>query len=107
MKLLVDIFKVPTCPNNNPALMIKGSGGGFDESDADDDKIMIIGLTPCVRVVTIAVIILPKFAIGFGLTCLGMIWLTATQSFSELILNSLALEFVISIDDHLFDALLP
>merc|ERR1712176_1299685 len=38
---------------------------------------------------------------------MGMIWLSATESFSELILNSLALGFVITIDDRLFCALLP
>lgn len=107
MKLMMDLFRVPTCPNSHPELMIKSSGGGFDDTEADDDSILIVGLTPFVRTVVILVIVLPKFIIGFSLTMMGMIWLSATESFSELILNSLALEFVISIDDHLFLALLP
>jgi hypothetical protein len=105
--LLTNIFKVPACPNNHPELMIQGSGGGFEESEYDDDKLLIVGLTPFVRILVFLFILIPKFFIGFFLMMLGMTWLSATESFSELMLNSLALEFVIRIDDHLFKALLP
>jgi hypothetical protein len=107
MKLLVDIFKVPSCPSSNPAMMIKDASALSNEKEVDGDRIMIVGLTPSVRVLTILLIVMPKFVIGFALTTLGMLWLSATESFSELILNSLALVFVIGIDDYLFDALLP
>lgn len=106
-KLLKDLWDVPHCPNEHPEQMIKGTGGGFDETEADDDALFVQGLTPCVRATIVIAIVLPKFIIGTTLMMMGMIWLSATESFSELILNSLALEFVINIDDHLFNALLP
>merc|ERR1719401_2880047 len=104
--LLINIFKVPACPNKHPELMIQGSGGN-EENEYDSDKLLIVGLTPFVRILVFVFILIPKFFIGFFLMMLGMTWLSATESFSELMLNSLALEFVIRIDDHLFKALLP
>lgn len=106
-ELLADLCKLPPCPNSHPELMIEGTGGGFDETEADDDTLYVMALTPCVRCTVICLIIVPKFIIGSALTALGLIWLSATVSFSELILNSLALEFVINIDDNLYKALLP
>lgn len=41
------------------------------------------------------------------LTVLGCIWLTATLSFSDLILNALALEFIICIDENILAFFLP
>lgn len=106
-KLLQDLCRVPNCPSDHPEQMVKGTGGGFEETDADDEKLLVQGLTPAVRTTVVVLIVLPKFVIGTILMLMGMIWLSATESFSELILNSLALEFVITIDDRLFEALLP
>lgn len=103
-KLLLDVFKVPSCPGTHPELMLRNIGGGLEDEDA---KLLVVGLTPGVRIFIVVVILIPKFIIGFWLTIMGMCWLTVTDSFSDLILNSLALEFVICIDDHLFEALLP
>jgi len=107
VSLLLSVYSLPVCPRSHPERMIKGSGGGHDETEADDDKIFIEGLTPGIRTTIYLIILLPKFLIGILLCTLGLIWLSATESFSDLILNSLALEFVINVDDHLFEALLP
>merc|ERR1712216_103915 len=37
----------------------------------------------------------------------GCKWLTATESFSDLILNALALEFIVGIDELLFESAFP
>merc|ERR1719401_2196783 len=87
--------------------MIATTGGGLDETEEDDDEIWIVSLTPFVRWALLLMILVPKLLIGAALMMLGMIWLSATESFGELILNAVALEFVINIDDHLFEALLP
>lgn len=107
VSLLLSIYSLPVCPRSHPERMITGSGGGHDETEADDDKICIEGLTPGIRTTIYLIILLPKFLIGILLCTLGLIWLSATESFPDLILNSLALEFVINVDDHLFLALLP
>lgn len=107
-KLLIDVFRMPSCPSSHPELMVRAVGRGLDaEEVSDEDKLFIVGLTPFVRLFVFGVILVPKFVIALWLTILGMGWLSATESFSNLILNALALQFVISIDDHLFEALLP
>jgi len=107
-KLFFDIvYRVNTVPNSAPGDMVMGMGGGLEGSEDDDEKILIVGLTPLVRIFTVGFIIVPKFVIGFFLMTMGMVWLSATESFSDLILNSLALQFVLSIDEHIFEALLP
>mmetsp|Transcript_50771 Transcript_50771/g.127992 ORF Transcript_50771/g.127992 Transcript_50771/m.127992 type:complete len:387 (+) Transcript_50771:83-1243(+) len=53
------------------------------------------------------VLILPKHVISVGLLILGTWWLVATDSFGDLILNALALGFVIDIDELIFEAMFP
>lgn len=117
-KLLLDVFRVPACPSSHPELMVRavrygntngstGSQMGDEDDDEEDDKHVIVGLTPFVRIFIFCAILVPKSVIGIWLMLLGMSWLSASESFSELILNALALQFVITIDDHLFEALLP
>mmetsp|Transcript_18339 Transcript_18339/g.44165 ORF Transcript_18339/g.44165 Transcript_18339/m.44165 type:complete len:458 (+) Transcript_18339:3-1376(+) len=53
------------------------------------------------------IIFVPKLFIVLFLTFTGGVWLTATESFADLILNALALEFVVGIDEVLFGSFLP
>merc|ERR1719235_1493849 len=55
----------------------------------------------------ITTLVIPKTIICFTLFLLGIVLLTATASFADLILNSISLEFVILIDDTLYESLLP
>lgn len=107
MTLTADLFHIAHCPNDKAEGMIQGTGGGLDETDADDDELHVVSLTPIVRWTIVFSIVIPKLLIGFSLTVMGMMWLSSTQSFSDLILNSLALEFVVRIDDNLYSALIP
>lgn len=110
LQLLVDLNRLPTSRDSRTSVVSitsKGSGDGNDDEAEAEDKISIVSLTPCVRVLTILLIILPKFLINFGLTVIGMIWLSATESFSDVILNSLSLQFVVGINDHLFESCMP
>merc|ERR1712032_225942 len=77
------------------------NGGGKEGCD------LIIRLTPLVRTSLYAILLLPKFLISFVLLVLGTMWLAATDKFEDLILNAVALEFVISIDELLFRAFIP
>lgn len=49
--------------------------------------------------------ILPRLGVSAVLLWLGCRWLTATSSFSDLILNAVALEFIVGTKDLLFDRL--
>lgn len=53
------------------------------------------------------VLVLPKHIISVVLLVLGTWWLVATASFADLILNALALGFVIEIDELIFEATFP
>jgi len=67
----------------------------------------IVKLTKCIDWAIFLIIIVPKWIISLGLLFLGCVWLIATDSFSDLILNAVALEFVVNIDNLLFEAIMP
>eukprot|EP00411_Alexandrium_monilatum_P124864 CAMPEP_0175641906 /NCGR_PEP_ID=MMETSP0097-20121207/4994_1 /TAXON_ID=311494 /ORGANISM="Alexandrium monilatum, Strain CCMP3105" /LENGTH=499 /DNA_ID=CAMNT_0016947681 /DNA_START=28 /DNA_END=1526 /DNA_ORIENTATION=+ len=64
-------------------------------------------LTAQLRLAIFLVVMLPKLLITVSLGCLGTVWLAATADVSEVILNAVALEFIIQIDELLFDAVVP
>jgi len=68
---------------------------------------LIVRLTPLVRMFLYGILLLPKCVINLVLLVLGTMWLAATDKFEDLILNAVALEFVISIDELLFRAFIP
>eukprot|EP00811_Abedinium_folium_P032841 NODE_5853_length_1728_cov_10.536540.p1 GENE.NODE_5853_length_1728_cov_10.536540~~NODE_5853_length_1728_cov_10.536540.p1 ORF type:complete len:369 (-),score=108.56 NODE_5853_length_1728_cov_10.536540:510-1616(-) len=72
-----------------------------------DGMVRVKRLTTFVRWFIYIVIIVPKFIVGFLLLVVGATWLTSTDDFSSLILNAIALEFVVGIDNLLYEALLP
>jgi hypothetical protein len=67
----------------------------------------IVKLTKPMDWLIFLVIMVPKMIIGMGLLVIGCVWLMATDSFADLILNAVALEFVVAIDNVLFEAALP
>lgn len=73
----------------------------------DDGVVRFKALTGPVRRTLYVVLILPKILICISLLVIGTVWLTSTCSFADLILNAIALEFVIEVDELLFQALLP
>jgi len=53
------------------------------------------------------VLIVPKLVVNLGLLILGTWWLSATESYGDLMLDALALVFVIEIDELIFQAMFP
>jgi len=72
-----------------------------------NDQVEIIGMTCGTRFVLYVLVVIPKMAICCLLMVIGCTWLTATESFADLILNALALEFVIGIDEQILEFFLP
>lgn len=72
-----------------------------------DGKEKIYSLSCPVRWTIYIIVVIPKALISCALLVLGTMWLASTESVSELILNAVALEFVVEIDHTLFDALFP
>mmetsp|Transcript_15560 Transcript_15560/g.48984 ORF Transcript_15560/g.48984 Transcript_15560/m.48984 type:complete len:496 (-) Transcript_15560:103-1590(-) len=67
----------------------------------------VTNLTPQIRILIFLVVMLPKILITVILGCLGTVWLSSTSNLTDVILNSVALEFIIQIDELLFDAVVP
>lgn len=75
--------------------------------EEEDDSCKTVSLTAGFRFAVWLLVLIPEFLIFLCLSVFGCIWLTATESFSDLILNSLALGFVVEIDELIFEAYLP
>merc|ERR1719217_1496117 len=73
----------------------------------EDDSEVIVRLVLSVRWGLYLFLILPKLIISVSLLLLGSMWLTATEDFADLILNAVALEFIILVDEVIFDAMFP
>eukprot|EP00931_Biecheleriopsis_adriatica_P100844 TRINITY_DN76085_c0_g1_i1.p1 TRINITY_DN76085_c0_g1~~TRINITY_DN76085_c0_g1_i1.p1 ORF type:complete len:376 (-),score=56.94 TRINITY_DN76085_c0_g1_i1:83-1048(-) len=72
-----------------------------------DGEFHIVALSFSARTSMYLLIMLPKFMIASVLLFIGCRWLAATESFSDLILNALALEFIIGIDELIAETLAP
>lgn len=67
----------------------------------------IVGLTSGLRALLLSLLIVPKTLIAVALLVVGSIWLAATDSITDLILNAITLNFVIGIDENLFEGFVP
>jgi len=97
-RLSDDLWQLPGAPydtNTAHTILVK------------DDQFQVIALTCRTRFVIYLVVIVPKVCIAIMLTYIGCRWLTATMNFGDLILNALALEFVIGIDEQILEFFLP
>jgi len=68
---------------------------------------VIVAATWPVRLSVMLGVVLPKFIICLFLWHYGVQWLVSTSGFMDLILNSLALAFIVEFDELLFAALVP
>jgi hypothetical protein len=88
-------------------------GGKLDtvEEKCNDEgeisEVHIVRISLIARVALIVLVIIPKVAIACILWFVGCRWLCGTESFSDLILNALALAFVIEVDEMVFECFAP
>merc|ERR1719329_2134676 len=64
-----------------------------------NDQFQIIFLNNMSRVCLYTFVLVPRFGVCMVLWYVGCRWLNATESFADLILNALALEFITGIDE--------
>lgn len=76
------------------------------DDNADGDEV-IERLTIFVKVIIVTTILLPRLFISSVLLWLGCRWLTATNDFADLLLNAVALEFVLLLKELLYHTLVP
>jgi len=98
IRLHGDIFALPNAP----------SGASVAQTIVErNDQHEILALNCGMRYLLFVTVIVPKMFICIVLASMGLKWLTATESFQDLILNALALQFVINIDEQILQFFLP
>lgn len=78
-----------------------------EELPDKERELVVNGLTPSVKFSMTFLIILPRFILTCVMLWLGCRFLAATNDFSELVLNAIALEFLIGIKDLLYMTIVP
>jgi len=96
--LRINIANLPSAP---------ASAQHHDTILERDDQHLVLAMTPLVRVTLYVIVIIPKACICILLWYIGLRWLTSTIEFSNLILNALALEFILRIDEQILEFFLP
>merc|ERR1712232_914320 len=67
----------------------------------------IVALTRSSRWLIYILVCLPKFIISIAMLCLGCRYLSATANFENLVMNTVALEFVLTVDETVYAACVP
>lgn len=102
-RLSRDIWAIPPLPNDAETADMLWEV----KDDAGESEFRVIALSRLTRVSIYLLVIIPKLVIAAILMYIGCRWLAATESFSDLILNALALEFVIGTDELVYDNFAP
>mmetsp|Transcript_92599 Transcript_92599/g.261546 ORF Transcript_92599/g.261546 Transcript_92599/m.261546 type:complete len:434 (-) Transcript_92599:61-1362(-) len=96
-KLLRDIRNLPVCRDSS-AMTVSALNG---------EKTYVVAITTPFRYMVFFLVCIPRIFICVLLLWLGCQWLSATTSFADLVMNSVAMEFVLGIDNVMYDAFLP
>jgi len=73
----------------------------------DGQRIEIVGLTRAFKASLVLLLFLPRIVVDLLLLWLGCRWLCAASSFENVIVNTVALEFILHINALLFNAMIP
>jgi len=78
-----------------------------DKYTVEQSQRFLVCLTPVTRIGIFCLVLVPRMVVILALMLMGCVWLTATDRFDSLILNALALEFVVHVDNLLFSMFFP
>jgi len=78
-----------------------------DDDDSDDLGKVISGMTLFLKVALTLLTFVPRVGVCLYLLYVGCRWLLATNNFGDLILNAVALEFILCLKETLYNALMP
>lgn len=94
LRFFRNLFKIETASDFNDML----------ETSQDCEHVTCV--TPSIRMMILFVIVIPRMCIALILCLLGCIWLASTEKLSDVVVDAVALAFIVQIDDCLFGALL-
>lgn len=77
------------------------------QSDYGNKTVTLMGLTRSFKAMLFFSFFLPRIIIDLYLLWIGSRWLTATASFSDLLLNAMGLEFILLLKDLVYHAVVP
>lgn len=72
-----------------------------------DGEVLVQGLTASVKALLTVVIFLPRLCVTLFMLWLGLRWLTATLSFEDVLINAVALEFILLLQNLMYKAMAP
>lgn len=75
--------------------------------EGSEEEYVIVGITAPVKVALSVVLFLPRILVDCYLLWLGCRWLCATPSFEDVILNAVALEFILVLNNVIFSTVVP
>jgi len=78
-----------------------------DAADGHSDERVIIGLRRGMKVFLTVVIVIPRLMVTLVLIWLGCRWLLATENFSDILLNAVALEFILVLKELFYATIVP
>merc|ERR1719149_509882 len=79
-------------------------GALMRNANGDDE---VVGLSLPMKAALLLFVQFPRMIMNAFLLWLGARWLTATLGFGDLLLNALALEFILNLSGLLYDAMVP
>mmetsp|Transcript_21690 Transcript_21690/g.57339 ORF Transcript_21690/g.57339 Transcript_21690/m.57339 type:complete len:393 (-) Transcript_21690:68-1246(-) len=103
-RLMRNIEAVPNVRNLGDQMVftdLAGAPGGLGGG------CLCVGMTRCTRFMVYLIILVPKYSILVGLLWDGSRWLATAMSLGDMVMNAVALQFVLTIDEILFTTLLP
>eukprot|EP00929_Paragymnodinium_shiwhaense_P055227 TRINITY_DN27689_c0_g1_i1.p1 TRINITY_DN27689_c0_g1~~TRINITY_DN27689_c0_g1_i1.p1 ORF type:complete len:395 (-),score=77.79 TRINITY_DN27689_c0_g1_i1:317-1501(-) len=86
---------------------IESMAGALQKDESDPECYVVVGITRGTKAAIVILVILPRLCITCFLLWLGCRWLLATNNFCDLILNAVALEFILVLKELIYNALLP
>jgi hypothetical protein len=75
--------------------------------EGDGETHTVVGLTKTVKAAITVICLIPRWIIDIYILWLGCRWLAATPSFGDLLLNAVALEFILLLKDALYTGIMP
>mmetsp|Transcript_41507 Transcript_41507/g.51091 ORF Transcript_41507/g.51091 Transcript_41507/m.51091 type:complete len:358 (+) Transcript_41507:382-1455(+) len=90
-----------------PVVALKDATVVAAAEDGEAGEVTIVGVPRGMKVFLTAVIFLPRLILDFVILCLGCRWLLSTSDMGDLILNAVALEFLLVLNSLVLQALVP
>eukprot|EP00929_Paragymnodinium_shiwhaense_P093553 TRINITY_DN5373_c0_g1_i5.p1 TRINITY_DN5373_c0_g1~~TRINITY_DN5373_c0_g1_i5.p1 ORF type:complete len:378 (+),score=60.86 TRINITY_DN5373_c0_g1_i5:143-1276(+) len=81
--------------------------GSIVDNPEDEHQKLVLGLTTGLKSIIALGILLPRVLLTALLMWVGCRWLTATASFGDVIINSIALEFILLTKDLVYVSMVP